>query len=120
MDRVYHQFVRPVLEEILLGPKERSSLSDRVERILIRSLSMSAQEIPPAAIADWKSIQSARRRPLNAQMAKQYEDKLISKPHAVALSLKRNECKAVIQSFLRIADAVTKRKGAKEAKGIHD
>ena len=80
---------------------------------------MREQEFPSAAIADWKRIQSARRQPLNARMAKQYEDKLTSKTHAVSLSLKRNECKAVIQSFLRIADAVTKRKGVKESKGIY-
>jgi hypothetical protein len=120
VDRVYHQFVRPVLEEILLAPKERSSLNERVEGIFIRSFSMREQDFPSAVISDWKDIQSARRRPLNPQIAKQYENKLISKPHAVSLSLKRKECKAVIQSFLRIADAVTKRKGAKEAEGIQD
>lgn len=120
MDRVYHQFVRPVLEEILLAPKDRSSLNDRVEAIFKCSFSMREAEFPKTALAEWKNIQNSRRHAPNTQMASQYENRQVDKPRAVALSLTRNECKAIISSFLKISDEVTKRKGAKEARGIHD
>jgi hypothetical protein len=111
MDRVYHKLIWPALEEILLAPKERSSLNDRVEMIFKHAFNIRENEFPKAAVADWQEIERWRSQG-RERIDSQYENGLAAdKGHALALSLKPTECKKVLRCFLKIAQEVSKRKG---------
>ena len=114
MDRVYYQFVRPALQDILLAPKEKLSLSERVETILNRSFSMQDREFPRPALAAWKKIHLVKRHQLSMRMQQLFAEKLIGKTCAVSRSLTPTECKAVINAFLDVAECVIRQRGAKE------
>jgi hypothetical protein len=107
MDNVYHKMVRQALSWIVLAPKGESSLQERARKVLICYFPFHARDFPDDVKKDWRKIESVYKARVNQR--RYWEDPTTAKAHA----LTAKQARLVLQSFLNIANAVTKRQGQK-------
>jgi hypothetical protein len=107
MDNVYHKMVRQALSWIVLAPKGESSLQERVRKVLQCSFAFREEDFPNDVKKDWRKIEAVYK--VRAKKREPWVDGIKAKAYA----LSPTHAKQVLQSFLNIADAVTKRQGQK-------
>ncbi len=107
-DYIYKKMVNPALSWIVLAPKRCSSLQDRVATVLRYSFGLHERDFPAHLRQDWRNLTAVWQREIPDNRS------WMNKTNAKASTLKPNEAKQVLQSFLRIADAVIKRQGITE------
>ena len=107
-DYIYRKMVNPALSWIVLAPLRTSSLQDRVATVLSCSFGLQERDFPADLRQDWRNLTAVcqRKMPQNRPWMKE--------TNAKASTLKPNEAKQVLQSFLNIADTVIKRQGINE------
>ena len=100
--------ILPAVRDIVLAPKCDSSLQDRVAVVLRCSSGIQEEDVPADVRQDWRALTAVWQR--TAPQGHSW-----MKPHrARASALKPTEAKQVLQSFVRIADAVIKLQGRNE------
>lgn len=107
MDNVYYKMVCQALSWIVFAPKGESSLQERVRKVLECSFGFREEDFPDDVKQDWRKIEAVKEA--TVKPSRPWEDPTRAK----ACALTPRQAKQVLQSFLNIADAVTKRQGQK-------
>ena len=106
--QLYDKFVYPTLKRILLADRKDSSRKSRVAEIFVgmnalMGIPVKEQDLP-GVWEDWLRLREARRtKPVPAL------ERVYAPAQAKAESLTRKQAVQVLESFLRIADAIMKR-----------
>ena len=96
----YTHFVGRAVRWILLLPKGKCSLQNRVAVVLKCVFGIQEKQLPACVWKDLQVIRSVYRRPIPEGL------KWMDKADAVARTLTRKEAELVLESFLRIVDAL--------------